>query len=441
MQTLNFTNARDIKHSNRSILLYPIVFLYIFNITPAALPIPSVSIVTIGVLVSICLSINARSRVLSLLTENLVKILLLLAIGSYGTILSLIWGPGEFISLQIFAKSIVVIFCAAGLVGMIYNSNTYQENRQHDAVREVLEVFYRVCFFQATIVVITFLIPEFRDEISGLLVSRGNIDENHLFRFRGLHDSGGFTLTSTMGIAAVYGFFSCITHSTRSIFLRLASTLMIVLSIAFIGRTGFIVIAAGLLLLAIRWTTPAFTAVSLLSILVATAIAIIFLIFPERFEFFSDFVFDYAFEFAINFFIHGEFSSTSSDDLATMLFLPEPWNIVFGSGSFDEPSVGVDRSDSGYMKTMLTFGVFGAIFVYGIYLTAAINIIRKIGADKDLQYLCITLFSLLFFIEIKGPVFYQNDLSRLFWLIFCASQMLPRKTYYNLKDPHNDQPK
>lgn len=57
-------------------------------------------------------------------------------------------------------------------------------------------------------------------------------------------------------------------------------------------------------------------------------------------------------------------ATESSDGLMTMLFIPDVLHLFFGNGSFDEVSLGVERSDSGYMKILLASGLFGFIYFY-----------------------------------------------------------------------------
>ena len=138
----------------------------------------------------------------------------------------------------------------------------------------------------------------------------------------------------------------------------------------------------------------------------------------EQYNFFTSIVFDYAFEFVVNFQKGQGFRTDSSDDLKTMLFLPDVWNILFGNGSFDKGYAGIRQTDSGYMKTLLASGLLGFITVYGVFLFIAISVFSSLKPYKNLRYFVLIVFVSMFVIEIKGPVFYQNDVSRFFWLLY-----------------------
>jgi hypothetical protein len=407
-----------------SAIAYPAMFVYIFNITPVIAPVSSVFYVSLSVFLAMLLFSDIRSYVLRVILKSRFAIVIFTALGIYGTLLSVMWGPAELYSMQIFFKGLTVIVTSAGFVAILCKNEwlmNFSEKNSASVVRTVFELFFRVCLIQAIIIIIEFLFSGVRDSISGILVSRGNIDEDHPFRFRGLHDSGGFSLTATMGFAATYGIFTCVSKCSFSIIKRLISTTIIIISIAFIGRTGFIVFAIGIAFLFIKWSKSILHYLFIMTLITASVVAFFYVFFPDRFEFFEDFVFGYAFEFFVNYSDTGKLSTASSDDLATMLFIPDWFNIIFGSGSFDEPNAGVDRSDSGYMKTMLSLGLAGIILVYGLFIYLTISAVRSIKFDADIKYFMIVLFILMFFVEIKSPIFYQNDMSRLFWLVFSSA--------------------
>ncbi|MEX8510976.1 MAG: hypothetical protein AB3X37_09500 [Leptothrix ochracea] len=414
-------------NSNRGLanfIAYPVMFLYLFNITPLVVPVPSVFYITLSVFFAVFVFQDIRNYVRRVFIECYMTVVLFVALGVYGTLLSVMWGPDETYSVQIFIKSILIMFTAAGLVAILSGGGSGKsvvDYNSEPVVRWVFELFFRVCVFQSIIVLIEFVFPNFRDAISGVLVGRGNIEEDHPFRFHGLHDSGGFSLTAIMGVAATYGVFTCVSKFNGIVFIRLISTFLIVMAIAFVGRTGFFVFALGVGLLSIRWGKSMLSYLVGMAAIASVIVGLFSVFFPDRFEYFGDFVFGYAFEFLVNYSEHGNLSTTSSDDLASMLFIPDIVNVFFGSGSFDEPNAGVDRSDSGYMKTMLSLGLVGIFVVYGLFLSLSVRVLRAIKFDHDLRYFGLVFFMLMFFVEIKAPVFYQNDLSRLFWLVFVSA--------------------
>jgi hypothetical protein len=279
-----------------------------------------------------------------------------------------------------------------------------------------------LCFYtlslQAFFVVLSFLSPGIRDFFSGIVVNRGNIDIDHLFRFRGLHDSGGFTLSAFLGMGAVYGVFSFMRRKKQLGWVHIFLSFILFFSVSLVGRTGFLVVGLGIFLLAIRWPAKMLWAMLLAYFFVLLFLLFAPILFAEQYNFFNSNVFDYAFEFVVNFQNGQGFRTDSSDDLKTMLFIPDIWNILFGNGSFDKGYAGVPQTDSGYMKTLMASGLLGFLMVYGAFSFIAKNIFTSLTPYKDLRYFILIVFALMFFIEIKGPVFYQNDISRFFWLLY-----------------------
>jgi len=402
--------------------LIGIIFLYLFNFTISPLKITGTGLVLACCFAALIFDRRVIKFISKLLATNSILITLLLSAGAVGTCLSAWGGAGEFIFLEIFIKNIIVLFAASILAFYIkqYNFNNYKNDFSLD-VYLILDLCFYALSLQAFFVLISFINPDIRGFFSSITINKGNIDIDHPFRFRGLHDSGGFTLSAFLGIGFIYSMFSFLRNNDQHMLKKVALTfisIIILISIALVGRTGFVVIGIGFFLLAIRW--PVNTGrMTLYGISIGIIILIMArLIFLEKFDYFNSTVFNYAFELFLNAKDGQGFRTDSSDDLKSMLFIPNFLNVVFGSGSFDTYYAGVPRSDSGYLKTLLASGVFGFIAIYGSYFFIASKILCTKKISPDLIYFLFIIIVIIISIEIKGPVFYQNDISRFIWLIY-----------------------
>lgn len=411
----------------RSFFLVLVVFFYVFNFTLSFLGVPSVALLIPGALLLILADPLLRGFVGYAFVICRFAIVALLLAGSLGVMLSVIWGNAETIFLEIFIKFIVVLLLALVItyyaVGLRANSD--------DALygfHRCFELIYWATVLQAFFIILSFVEPSFRDLLSASLANRGNIEVDSVLRFRGIHDSGGFNLSAILALAAVYGVYSVYSRANNATIWRFLSISVIALSITLVARTGVVVFLLGVGLLAIRWHLKSLIVGLAFSAFAALAISLFQYFFPERFEFFSTYVFDYAFEIFINYSKGQGLTSASTDDLKSMLFVPDLLNIIAGSGSFDDQSGGVARSDSGYLKTLLASGIVGFVLVYASYGWMFLKIWAGMRRFADAGYFVLVLLCLILVLEVKAPVFYQNDVSRLFILIF-SSVLLHR--FYN----------
>jgi hypothetical protein len=402
--------------------LIGIIFFYLFNFTISPLKITGTGLVLACCFAALILDRRLIEFISRLLATNSILITLLFSVAAVGSWLSALWGAGELILLEIFIKNLIILFEASILSFYIkkYINYNYKNNFSLDLYL-ILDLCFYALSLQAFFVLISFINPSIRDFFSAITINKGNIDIDHPFRFRGLHDSGGFNLSAFLGIGFIYSMFSFLRINDQHMLKKVAMTfisIILFVSVALVGRTGFVVIGIGFFLLAIRWPINT-VRMALYGIAIGAIMFIIAqLIFIEKFNYFNATIFNYAFELFLNAQDGQGFRTDSSDDLKSMLFIPNFFNIVFGSGSFDTTYAGVPRSDSGYLKTLLAYGAFGFIAIYGSYFFIALKILYKKKINEDLIYFLYIVIAILILIEIKGPVFYQNDISRFIWLIY-----------------------
>ncbi|WP_339438650.1 hypothetical protein [Pseudomonas sp. EA_15y_Pfl1_P104] len=404
----------------RSCFLILIVFFYVFNFTLTFLNVPSVALLIPVALFLILVDSGLRRFVGYAFVACRFVIVALLLAGFMGVTLSFIWGKFETVFLEIFVKFVVVLFLAFVLTYYAVDKKT-DIDKGLDSLHRVFELIYWATFLQALFILASFVEPSFRDLLSATLANRGNIEVDSVLRFRGIHDSGGFSLSAILALGAVYGVYSIFSDANTATIWRLLSISIIALSITLVARTGIIIFLFGVLFLAVRWPRKALIGGSVFAACLALAVVLFQYLFPERYGFFSTYIFNYAFEIFINYSKGQGLTSASTDDLKSMLFVPDLVNIVAGSGSFDDQSGGVARSDSGYLKTLLASGIVGFVLVYASYGWMFLRIRSSIYRFADAEYFILVLLCLILMLEVKAPVFYQNDVSRLFILLFSCS--------------------
>lgn len=396
-----------------------LVFLFIFNFTIGPLGITSAELAGLLVMLAAVMSRSCREAILKYLVQTRYLHLSLFILGIYGVLLSSLWGPSELIFGLIFVKLFISSIIAFSIIFFFRKDLQHRASiTERDVIYSLFDVFFAACFLQASTVILSFLYPEIREVFNGIVAKRGNIDVDHPFRLRGLHDSGGFNLSVTLGIASVYGIYSGVVLGRRGFALRVVSSIFIVIALTLVGRTGLMVGIAGFVFLIFFRIQEFFRSKFIFSI-VGFMLSVLALnaIFPERFEFFNSVIFDYAFELFVNYEKGEGLATESSDDLLTMLFIPDVLHLFFGNGSFDEVSLGVERSDSGYMKILLASGLFGFIYFYAHLFFLVLWMARNI-VSTGIEWMFFIFLILVFLVcEVKGPVFVQNDTSRFFLLV------------------------
>lgn len=405
----------------RRLFFVLVLFCFIFNFTLAAINVAASIFVLMGCLAVLLMNPRLQVQVFRAFVKNAVFLWLLIAMGLYGSFLSVVMGDGELVFFGIFVKN-VVVFLIACVLGPALKEEAEQCGIVEigAGVSFVLDLCYVAIFLQAVLVVLTFVSAEIKDLLAGAIVNRGNIEVDHAFRFRGLHDSGGFTLGVMLGVGAVYGMYSFVVNRSRWSWLRVIMAVTIIFSTTLVARTGIAVVLIGLVLLLLRFPTRRhFLAYVLITAFFMAAIFLASILMPEQYEFFNEVVFKYAFEALVNYQSGAGIRTESSDDLKTMLFLPDAIHVIFGSGSYDITINGVERSDSGYMKTMLSSGILGFVVIYLVYAGIACRIGKALLHSRTGIYSFMVILAIIYLIiEVKSPVLYQNDTSRLFWLIY-----------------------
>lgn len=97
----------------------------------------------------------------------------------------------------------------------------------------------------------------------------------------------------------------------------------------------------------------------------------------------------------------GKLESASSDGLKTMYFLPSIDTFLFGDGYYSQNGHYYMRTDVGYLRPLLFWGIFGSLIYYLCFFILLVPIYNSLKNKKGdfLVFLCIFQN---FFYEIKG---------------------------------------
>lgn len=396
-----------------------VFYLFIFNFTIGPLGITSATLVGFFIIIAAAKDRCCLKAIVSYLINSKYLHLSCLFLGVYGFFLSGLWGVYEDIFALIFVKLIISSLIAFAIIYFFAKDlQCLAPIAEREVVYRFFDIFLAVCFLQAFTVILSFLYPEIRDVFNEIIANRGNIDIDHPFRFRGLHDSGGFNLSVVLGIASFYGIYSSVVLGRRGFTLRVFSSLIILFALTLVGRTGLLISIFGLALLFLFRARNFFQLKFTFSVVGFLFITFAFnVVFLDQFYLFNTIIFDYAFEFFLNYAKGDGLSTESSVDLMTMLFVPDLKHLFFGSGSFDEISLGVARSDSGYMKILLASGLLGFVIFYFLLFVLIFLLAKRISLMGMDRLLFVFILSVFLVSEIKGPVFIQNDTSRFILLL------------------------
>lgn len=243
----------------------------------------------------------------------------------------------------------------------------------------------------------------------------------HPFRVRGFAAAGGAGLSVANAMAMLILIHLMMRNGLNAVASLVAST-VVLLSTIFVGRTGLVF---GLGFYVVHWLLAASRAVgdrgTRTSMLVFVAVIVALVYRYQDFLVLDAATAGWAFEWydGLN---EGTLTTASSDSLAGMLFIPDnTLHLLFGVGLFEGPSLISERSDSGYMKTMLSIGL---VLSVALYSTIAVLFSRVVRADSSTRWLVTATLVFLLIVEIKEPFMYQNVGGRIVFLLIGAAMFV-----------------
>lgn len=258
----------------------------------------------------------------------------------------------------------------------------------------------------------------------------------HPFKVRGFISGAGAGLS--VGDAVGVQCFAYLTWRRRlNPVVALACSTVIVAATIFIGRTGLIfglIFLVGQFLLVLYMTADVRRSGIALLLVLSLCFAVYTLI--SRFEIDAGAA-QWAFEW-YNAVSDRSFSTGSTDALQTMLLLPEKATyLLTGIGLFEGESPIMDRSDSGYIRTVLSLGLPLAALTYGVIVGI---FARTAQAFPESRRFVVGVLGLMAIVEIKEPFLYQNVTGRIVFLfagaaMYATSGAMTRRYWWSTPVP------
>lgn len=416
-------NLRLKSRSNKfqNVILFSLVFFFIFS-PRLSLPFPiHTGFLGIALFGSWVLIMRRRSISFSIPVMQIIGFFIFLA--TYHSIISFYF-DNEWIHFVSICISVIVSFLFGWLFANYMDLSSSPSSNLYDSI---LVMLCAAAVANSSLILFEYFNPEVKIMIESLLVQvkDGNIDyATHSFRIRGLASAGGASL-SVFNAVNIISFIFLWRLGRVSAVLAISGSTILTLSNIFTGRTGLILSLIFLTILVffvfaanLRKGFSGLKFTFILLTLLAT-----FYRFIASFELDSEAA-GWAFEWLDNI-DSGSVSSASSDDLQSMLFLPDnPLHLLLGIGFFEGYGSLYPRSDSGYVKSILSIGL---PLSFSLYLLLVLVFSSIILVAKKYLFFIIPVVLVMLIIEIKEPFFYQNFLGRFLILLSAASLYMLHK--------------
>lgn len=318
-------------------------------------------------------------------------------------------------NISILANYLLIVFqigLGAYLMAMFFFKDNFSFHR-------LLFIFLLIFSIQGFFILLSFLIPPYREFMYEILPLVGNIKEGTeiaMIRVRGLTQGIGASYSAQMSFGffiAAY-FFAVLNLSKRDRLIIFAGLFFILIGILFAGRTGLVMIPYAVAFYCLLlFTNGKFTLKTILLILslpVAGVIAYFFIkwvyllvtgggiILPGGEDLLSEWE-DWAFGNFIDFFSGKTSNLKTLEILKTHLFIPKD-DLTLLLGDID--TWGNVRSDIGYVRLLFASGVIGAVLNYLSIICIYVQMML-LSADKNMKLFFIFYLIWLFIIEYKEP--------------------------------------
>ncbi len=300
---------------------------------------------------------------------------------------------------------------------------------------DIEKIIFRVFLWQSLIILLAFIVPDFRDFIQLFQDQNQAEVANDYYGggVRGLALSGGqfFNLSAVFALVLTLSFIkmSCGKFSSK----QFAIILFVFLMSLTTGRTTFVGFMFGLVFLSFSTRNLLYlTRFYFFSIVIFVFIYFIqppFLkVLFSSLESYSKF----AFEFIYNYQSTGKVSTESTEHLKTMYFIPEVKTIIFGDGAYTNADGSYYmKTDSGYMRQILLFGLFGLVSFMMYNFIMIYHYSKSYGLNYKYKIL-LTMYGLLMVLHYKGEVFgYLITVNQILVSLFSWSIIRNKIIYQN----------
>ena len=373
-------------------------FMVIFDVTFAAVPSPSTlgAVVRVGTVFLFWIGIDAYRR---FVIDEPGALLLLLALTGYAFVQWALTGFADSAqAVRVFA------FVLYGIYGALLMASLFRGDDM---------AFVRACtiagLLQAALIVYSFMSPDYRVWLSGVVQQSGNIDLVTGFSAPGFSNSAGALLSVSQAacvFAAVYG-----SRQARRLGPQIAfvvSALLIAASTVLAGRTGLILSCAFLGVFGVeaavrkRWRVVAAGLICVIVLAVAGNAAIQAVAARAGAD--PAFLKSWAFEL----FQKGT-GAASYSDLASQPIPALSLSTIVGTGRVTTavPWIGTaSGNDSGYVQTYFALGLIASVLFYSTVAWLSLRAVMRANASLLLGAFAASMFV----IEAKEPFMFKSPM-------------------------------
>lgn len=318
--------------------------------------------------------------------------------------LSSLFNGGDFIGFSLFLKYSLMVVVANSIV--IFGRHLLRRNLEGTLTKAIVLSGVLV----AVTNIIEFFNNNFRMWLFGVIEVTGNSSYDVSFRTHGLASSGGSSLSLGLLVIALISFAMSrnreLGHALR--FFYGLSFFVLYCSNFVVGRTGLFLglpIVIWLLFFSSGFSiSSAFKGLLRISLIVLCSKNIISLIDEDS----LNIIYKFGLEPVYNFVEKGSLESKTTNNVANMYFFPDIHHFLFGAGFWRWPTHGYNLPDPGYMKLLMSTGIFGSMLFYWYHSIVFRNAFsRLLILFRDRRILLYIL--LIFYVaEFKEAVFVQN---------------------------------
>lgn len=389
------------------ILLPVLIFNFIYPLRLAAVPHSEFLLYGISLSLSF-MCWNAIVKVLS--TREMIAVLIgamiLFIFAAFSTIIN---NTDDHIQYVVVIKYVFAVVLAMVLVA------SYIHVYRGAAFFELLKAISISGLLVAVTCIMEFFFPSAKLFFGTLIDTSGNIEYLDSFRVHGLATGGGASLSVGLAISSVVSLV-LVSKSTKPMsIIWFFAAVVIYLSTLFVGRTGFFILS----LFLVCYVLTASPLRMLASLGGAFIILLALLNYLDEEQ--VNIIYSYSLEPVKNYIEYGSFESKTTNHLASMYYIPEVFNLIFGAGFWRYPPAGFVLSDVGYIKVLLSFGLLGFLVFYigqfALYFSSFRWYCRRYGSHALFSF----IFFVLFIAELKEAFFVQNYAFKVIWLLIAYS--------------------
>lgn len=333
-------------------------------------------------------------------------------------------------------KKIIILFIKSILCSLIF---VYIFLKFNISFKNLILYLQIIIFIQALFVIFYFFNIDFKNWTLDFIPASGNLDPRLDFRSRGLMNGASATGSLMMSFGLIFTAYLAVVSEVkkRYFFYFSISFSLILISIFFIGRTGFLIVPfVGFYFLFIYIYKKEFRNNIKIFVGYIFTYLVIGFVFLSILMYLNLLSIDLTkFNTVLNWVTNEINFQNGSMEIKTLTILSSHWFVpddiktfLFGNpSSFDEERI---SSDIGFIRILYGFGIIGSILFYGFFIFVFLKMIQKL--EKIEEKLIIIIFAILLFItEIKEPFLFKVSINSFILLLFLFINFNPS---YNKKE-------